>query len=222
MGKKRVIHPELIENNAHLRAVKETLDLIEEQIERSTRLAICEIETKKQELENDVTADESDWGIFYQKYDIGEVRFKLSCTLRNPFLVTLFSVYELVVVEIAELIQGKKFYSEDIKGNFLDWSKGYYKDELRFQLMGDNERWKRLKLLSDLRNAIVHRFGRVDMVDEKTMERIRKHRLFKGDFEYIVVSEPFLRETFAVVKEELEELMKRYGEWKTAKNPEKK
>ena len=222
MGKTRRFYPELIDINVQLRALEETLELIEEQMERSTRLAICEVETKRQELRNDATADESDWGLFYQEYDMDRINLKLSRILRNPFLVTLFSVYESTVVEIAGFIQGKKVRSDDIRGNFLDGSNRYYKKELQFQLMGDNERWKRLRLLSDLRNAVAHGVGRVDMVNEGTMCRIRAHSLFKGCFDYIIVPESFLRETFAMVKEELEELMKRYGERKTAKNPDKK
>ena len=90
----------------------------------------------------------------------------------------------------------------------------YYKHIIEFDLSENDEHWHRLMVLSDLRNAIAHSNGRVEAVRQETMKRIRGQGLVEEELGFIVVSETFLRETVAVVKGELEDLLKRYKEWK--------
>ena len=133
--------------------------------------------------------------------------------LRGPFLVTLSSVYESAVIEVAGLTRGQKIPPDDIRGDFLESVKKYYKEHIPFELSGDNERWKRLRILYDLRNAIAHANGRFEMIVEKKGEKILKQEGVKKEFGFIIVSGPFLRETFTMVKEELEDLLVRHREW---------
>ena len=207
-----------------LRVLEEQLDLIEEQIDRGRNTAQFDLDAKIQDLPtyDGGKHDESDWDTLYKEHR-SYVEVTLPRILRNPFPVTLFAVYESAVKEIAKLIQketGQKISLGDIRGSdFLDQAKKYYKHVLQFELSEDNKRWKRLKILSDLRNAIAHGNGRVNMVKEETMKRIRKQRLFKEECGFLIVSRSFLRETVKLVKEDLEDLLARYKKWETAKSP---
>ena len=90
----------------------------------------------------------------------------------------------------------------------------YYRYVLQFELSTDNESWKRLKLLYDLRNAMAHANGRLDMVKgDKRKKRILSERGVEDRYGFIVVSGDFLRETFEVVKGEVSGLTGRYGKW---------
>ncbi len=72
-------------------------------------------------------------------------------------------------------------------------------------------------MLSYLRNAIAHANGRRKMVNEKIRDKIQKC-LGKGigieyhDIGYFIVYEIFLKETFRLVKTDLEDLVERYKE----------
>jgi len=80
------------------------------------------------------------------------------------FLVALYAVYESAVTEIARLIQvGQSQYISlnDIKGEFLDRAKKYYKHILQFELYSKEKEWPRIKMLSELRNAFAHANGRL-------------------------------------------------------------
>ena len=190
--------------------LQEQLRFIEEQMERGKERA-------QQELAPDTPSDdESDWDMRRQQYEY-EIEVILPRTLRNPFLVSMFSVYEAAATEIAALIQkkqGRQIGLNDLRGDFLDRAKKFYKDA-QFKLSTNNDRWKRLQILSNLRNVIAHTNGRLEMVAKERRRKIRRYEGANGDYNYLVVSGDFLRETFAVVKDELEDLVARYREWDT-------
>ena len=153
----------LLEVSMELSTLEKHLELIEAQIERGQEEAWSRREAKMMELESD---DEAEWSLIVQEYDY-EVDFVLPRVLRNPFLVSLFAVYESTVTEIAKAMQQKKSAGisiDDLKGDFLKHSKNYYGHVLQFQLSLSNDNWQRLMLLSDLRNAIAHTNGRLDIV----------------------------------------------------------
>ena len=219
MSKRYRIDIRLIEVERELSILGEHLELIEEQIKRSTDLAICEREARERELENDVEADESDWGELHNEYR-NYIEVTLPRILRNPLLVTLFAVYESAVKDIARFMKKEDDPSlDDAKGDFLEHAKKYYKHVLHFELSGDNERWKRLKMLSTLRNAIAHTNGRWEAIDKKTRCKIMKYKVVNKDYGFILVSKPFLRYIVAVAKWELEDLLARYKKWETDKSP---
>ena len=205
----------LLEVSMELSTLEKHLELIENQIERGQEEARSIMEAETLELESD---DEAEWSILGQEYYY-QVDFMLPRVLRNPFLVSLFAVYESAVTEIANLIQRKKGVGisiDDLKGDLLRRSKKYYAQVLQFELSLDNDSWQRLMLLSDLRNAIAHTNGRVDMVSKRTRERILKSEGVREEVGWLVVEGAFLKETFAFVKIDLEGLVERYKEWDTA------
>ena len=190
------------------------IELIEEQITRGEEAAERQFRDKWRELNCD---DEAEWDLLRQERDY-QVDFVLPRVLRVPFLVTLFTVYEAAVTEVASLVQKKtgiQISIDDLKGGLLDRAKKYYGSVLQIQLSQDDRHWQRISLLFDLRNSIAHTNGRLDLVKS---QRKWKILLNPGVSEYlgcIVVDADFLRESFMLVKEELEGLVERYKQWDT-------
>ena len=138
------------------------IELIEEQITRGEEAAKRQFQDKWRESNRD---DEAEWYQLRQERDY-QVDFVLPRVLRVPFLVTLFTVYEAAVTQIASLVQKKKGIQisvEDLKGGLLDRAKKYYGNVLEIQLSQDDRHWQRISLLFDLRNSIAHTNGRLDL-----------------------------------------------------------
>ena len=204
----------LLEVSMELSTLGTHLELIEDQVERGKATARSKMESETRDLEFD---DEADRDFLRQEY-YHQVDFVLPRVLRNPFLVSLFAVYESAATEIANLIQHKKDVGvsiDDLKGDILHRSKKYYEHILHFQLSKDNSNWQRLMLLSDLRNVIAHTNGRLDMVSKGKRDTILKSGGVREELGCLVVDGDFLKETFALVKNDLEGLVERYKQWDT-------
>ena len=208
----------LIEIEMELRTLKTDIKIIEDQIRQGEEDAKCQLHDKWRKLKRLNCADPAEWDILHQERDL-QVDFVLPRVLRIPFIVTLFTVYEAAVTEIAGLAQketGLQISIDDLKGGLLDRAKKYYCSVLELQLSKGTQHWQRIKLLFDLRNSIVHTNGRLDLVNSKRKEKILKDDGVRECWGCIVVDANFLRESFAIVKEELEELMDRYKQWDAA------
>ena len=210
----------LVEANYELEVLDEHLDLLEKQfIDLSERDRLT-TEAKLQTLANEVDKDEFHW------HNVDEVRWRhhefveviLPRLFRGPFMVSLWAVYESTVTEIASHIKedrGLALGLEDIKGgDFLSPAKKYYEHILNFTLCSDNQTWERLRILSVLRNSVAHGNGRFEMLRSNYQDKIKKwsgqHDGISIHSGYLVVSGPFLRDTFSVVKNSLEDLIERY------------
>ena len=201
----------LIEIEIELGILREQLKHIEEGIEQGRERSDLE------SAPNTPSEDESDWDMRRQQYDY-ETEVILPRMWRNPFLVSMFSVYETSVTEVASLIQkkqGRQIRLNDRRGEFLDRAKKYYKDILQFNLSTSNERWKWLNKLSDLRNVIAHTNGRLETVSRERKRKMLRYEGANESYDYLVVSRHFLSKTLALVTDELEDLVARYREWDT-------
>lgn len=202
----------LIDTSIELSTLERQLELIEDQINRRKEEAYNTLQSNLQIFPK----EEHD--IAFQEYT-HEMDFVLPRTLRNPFLVSLFAVYESTVTEIARLIQEKqkrRISIDDLNGNFLQRSKKYYRDVVEFRLSMSNQSWQRVTMISDLRNAIAHSNGRLEMMKKSTrnkMDKLLKLSAVRKEFGFVVVEEAFLKETFAVVKDDLTDLVDRYKKW---------
>ena len=136
---------------------------------------------------------------------------------RGPFLITLFTVYELTVEEIARFTQMTKGIALSLnqyrRGTFLDRAKRHYKKDLKLDLSTSSQRWERLKHLLVLRNSFTHWSGRINLMDSRKKQQVQKvaereDGIILG-IDYIDISDQFLRETFDLVKSELLELIER-------------
>lgn len=120
-----------------LYALEDHLQLIEAEIvhiQKDERLRVDEYIRKE-----GLCPDDPEWHAALQEYD-HRIDFLLPRFFRGPFLVALYAVYESAVTEIARLIQGKmdqKITINDIKGDFLERAKKYYKHILEFDLYSE-------------------------------------------------------------------------------------
>ena len=208
-----------------LYTLEKHLELIEEEIKRGEEAAKAELDVKVRPLylnDRELSLDEQDEEHYYRGEYYYQIDFVLPRVLRGPFLVALFAVYETAVTEVASHIQKKRggqILLNDSKGDLLNRAKKYYKNVLEFELSSNNKSWERLTVLSELRNAIAHTNGRLDMIGEKKrkkMEKILNIDGVKDELGFVIISEAFLRETFTLVKYDLEDLVARYKEWDTA------
>jgi hypothetical protein len=208
----------LLDVSLELHALEEYLETMEKQIDHiaASEKLILEAAIRKQSI----TPDDPEWHFEHQDYD-HRVEFLLPRFFRGPFLVSLYAVYEASVTEIARLLQkgqGRGVSIDDLRGDdFLDRAKKYYKHILNFQLCADISAWQQIKMLSEVRNAIAHTNGRIDMLREGAKKRIldwEKKRIgIDTNWGYIVVDRAFVERTYSKVQLSLEDLVQRYKQW---------
>ena len=210
----------LIEVSSDLDILKDHLKHIEEQVDQGHQSARDILDTMLENLPSLSQNDRQPWSQFAHEIHDDYVEFQLPFILYNSFLVSLYGMYESAVTRIAGHIQKKKEQKVSLdankKGDFLDHAKKYYRDVLKFELSKNNRSWERLKILAELRHAIAHANGHLEMVKESKRKKIRTWmEKYIGIEDYngdIVVSQIFVRETFDIVKDCLEDLLKRYDE----------
>lgn len=208
----------LLDVSLELHALEEYLETIEKQIDHlaASEKLILDVAILKQ----CITPDDPEWHFEHQNYD-HRVEFLLPRFFRGPFLVSLYAVYEASTTEIARLLQkgqGLAISIDDLRGeDFLDRAKKYYKHVLNFELCADNSAWQQIKKLSEVRNAIAHTNGRIEMLRERARQNILKwenERIgIDTSWGYIIVDQAFAKMTFSKVQSSLEDLVRRYKEW---------
>lgn len=208
----------LLDVSLELSALKDYLETLEKQIEhiKKSEQEVLDATIKKM----NITPDDPNWHFEYQTYD-HRMEFLLPRFFRGPFFVSLYAVYESAVTEIARLIQkaqGQAISIDDIKGeDFLDRAKKYYKHILHFELCSDNSAWQQIKMLSEIRNAIAHTNGRIEMLRGKSKERIldweKRNIGIESQWGFIIIDAEFLQKTFSCVQTSLEDLVERYKQW---------
>ena len=207
----------LIEISADLSVLEDQLKHIEEQAEQWRQDAEDIRDTMLENLASLSQNDRQPWSQFAHEIHEDYVECRLPYILHNPLLISIYTVYESAVTRIASLIQKKKGQELSLndyeKKGFLKRAKRYYQDVLEFNLSRDNQSWERLTILAELRHAIAHANGHLEMVKESRRKRIRKwiEREIGIEDHYgdITVSQAFVRETFEMVKHDLEDLLER-------------
>jgi hypothetical protein len=207
----------LIEIESELFVLDDHLNLIEEQIRNKESFERMKSQQKIKKL--NLNPDDPEWHEEQQKLDY-LVDFLLPRLFRGPFLISLYAVFESAVTEIASLIQKQKRITisiNDLRGDFLDRAKKYFKDIVDFQLLSDKLAWDRITILSVLRNAIAHANGRIEMLNKETKQKItnlEKHKVgISSIYGFIVFEEGFLRDTLRLVSASLNDLVERYKKW---------
>ena len=214
----------LLDISIEIYALKSHFDTIEKQIDY--------IETHDREIvektieEEELNSDTPEWHELVQEYE-HKVHVELPRFFRNPFLVSLYSTYETAIIEIAGKIQKKKELKLSIKDinarSFLEQAKKYYKHVLDFPLFEDNNNWAKIRVLSDLRNAISHTNGRLDLIKEGLRNDIKSHSnngySISFTANYMLVEKELAEELLNAVVDSLEKLVARYKSWDTSQKP---
>ena len=162
----------VLEIQSELYALEEHLETIEAQMDRIQRKERLRFDTfvKGERL----SPEDIEWHQAIDDYT-EHIEFLLPRFFRGPFLVSLYAVYESAVTEIAVLMQKELSTGisiKDIRGDFLERSKKYYKHILKFNLCPENKAWQRVKMLAELRNAFAHANGRMEMLKPESKKKI--------------------------------------------------
>lgn len=209
----------LLDVSLELHALEDHYELIEKQISHLSHAEKAALdEYRKKE---NLTPEDPEWNFAEQECD-RKVEFLLPRFFWGPFIVSLYAVLETSVIEIARLIQQsqkQEITVNDLRGDFLERAKKYYKHVLKFELCSDGNAWQRIKVLAEVRHVIAHANDRLDMSNEKTKRTIKaleKQNLgISSCYNYLLLDSYFAKETFSKVRSLLESLVERYKEWDT-------
>ena len=209
----------LIDVSMELHALADHYDLIEKQISllsQAERKALDEYREKEK-----LTPDDGEWDLARQECD-HKVEVLLPRFFWGPFVVSLYAVLETSITEIARLIQQtqkQEIAMDDLRGDFLERTKKYYKHILKFELPGDKNAWERVDNLVQVRHAIGHANGRLDMLKEKAKVRIaalEKRKVgISSYYNYLLVDSSFAKTSLSTVRSLLDDLVARYKAWDT-------
>ncbi len=133
---------------------------------------------------------------------------------RSNFLV-LYSLFEYVLNEICYVIEKKSNLSltlKDIHGAGIERARNYLVKVARVEMPFQSKHWQRAKLLSDIRNKIVHGNGEIDeKFTEKLKEDINKNIIKLNVFSELNVTEQKKKEillSYEFVKQSVDDLQK--------------
>jgi len=150
--------------------------------------------------------------------------------LRNPFLVTLWAVYESGVYELANYVSREKGIEIKLKDyengkTFLNKAKKYFDRELKLPLCTDDPMYQKLNKIMAFRHLIAHSNGQIELITNPKLKQ-KIENLAKEDTdniiigrEYIIFSKDFMQKSYENVKKSLNELMDRVideipnGDW---------
>ena len=136
---------------------------------------------------------------------------------RNPIIVTLWAIFESAIIEIAKEVKDQKKLQislNDINGDFLEKTNKYFNHILKISIDTQGSSWQHLRKFYLLRNAIAHGNGRLDNI-KNTKDR---NKIIQWENENIgittmdrnlICSPNFIRRTYAVVSEILENMTER-------------
>ena len=140
--------------------------------------------------------------------------------IRDRFIISIYSVFETSITEIAKLIQqtqNQKISINDLRGYFNERAEKYFDHILNFEYYRDTSFKIAIEILTEVRNAIVHANGRVEMLKEHNRQKLERWSkdnqgitFYNG---YLFVEIDCARQIFNKVKLFLEDLVKRYKEW---------
>jgi len=137
--------------------------------------------------------------------------------LRAPFLLSLWSVFESGINDIAKYIQQKKGCAKsprDVRGeNTLDGFQKYFDQDLRFPLFINDSAKDDLTNLLMLRNAFAHAGGQIDQVKLKDRPKIKRwaktDKSIAIDGDWLVPSSSYVSGIYSTVDYLLRDLMQR-------------
>jgi hypothetical protein len=208
----------LLDVSLELHALEDHLEIIENHIMQLTESEFTKFNDFVR-AEN-LTPDDADWDLARQERD-HRIEFLFPRFFRGPFLVALYAVFEAAVIEISRLIQSKnnqQISINDLRGDFLEKAIKYYKNILQFDLYANKE-WEQINMLSELRNAIAHTNGRIDMLKKESQKKILKWEKQNDGistyYNFLVVDAEYTRKIYDCVRVYLEDLLMRYKEWDT-------
>ncbi len=147
-----------------------------------------------------------------------KLKFEIPRLVWSPFIISAFATFESGMFELAhefQKINKHRIAIEDFNDRKLDKFKKYYDLVLNISLKDNNERWKTLKMLADIRNAIAHHNGRVKMLNSELQIKLEnwagENTGIGIENGYLIVYEQFANTACQNVISMLRELMGIYN-----------
>lgn len=208
----------LLESSLEIYAVQDYYDSMENQIERVQQKLKLKLDTKLKT--QNLTIDDLEWHQAYDEYSRW-ADFLLPRFFRGPFLVSLYALYESVVMEVATAIQVRNPNNETFKNfkkkcrkneqkelSLLDAYRKYYSSVMKIDLCPDDTVFNKLIILMKLRHAVAHANGRIASLRPDSfrgeIKRIAKENPgVIDDSKYITFGKEFVAEMADMVINEL-------------------
>ena len=211
----------IVDFDWRLLEISEEIEILHENFKNIKKLIndlqfLEEREFQSRAKAENLNPDDPEWTVLGQ-----EVDYKYNCIIPRyywgTFLVSLYAVFEIGIIEIANEIQkakNLKIAIDDIKGNFLDRSKKYYEHILEFDLYQNNSDWEQINHLKHVRHAFAHTNGRANMLKTSIRKNISiLENQTNGIiiwFDYIIPNYKFVENSYIAVKNILDDLIKLY------------
>lgn len=137
--------------------------------------------------------------------------------LWNPFITSVWSVFESFVIDTAGLIQAKKQRTlgiADLSGASLDKAKKYFENILLFDFIPHAKDWKSLQDILLVRNAIIQSNGRTNRLKGSAKKKIAalasKNSGLSIHQDLLVVNAVFAKNALEQVSSSMKDLADRY------------
>jgi hypothetical protein len=209
---------ELVEMWGELGMLRSYSELLEEHLNYAIERERAAFQTRLQ-ANPLVIQDEEGWAVHQAELD--ELDYKLDVYLprlfRGPFIVTLWGLFESVVLKLADLLknkQGQALSITDFGGGILVQTRKYYDHILHFELC-DSRGWERLRHLYLLRNAFAHSNGYLEMIRNpdkvKKLRKLitRRHGLSEA-LGHILMTKEFVAGEHTMIEEIVQGMLHRY------------
>ncbi|WP_409029038.1 hypothetical protein [Gracilimonas sediminicola] len=195
------------------------MDLVREQLKS---------EWEKFEKNKSIDVSEIEEGIFnehlieYEKQRIKNfeksLRANLPQIIINPFIVSLWSLYETVIKDFAEILREekkitKKLHQADGK-YFIAKAINYFKKDLERDLFLSNKHSKDFRFLGNVRNSIAHHYAKFSSLSGEVQNKL-KNKEYLGiqvhpEKDKIILSLEFAEHMFESVRDHLLTLLNKY------------
>jgi len=207
----------LLDVSLELEVMKDYLQLVEKQIGEIK--AVHKYRLDAELRKNSILVGDPEYDGAIQDYEF-DFEFLIPRFFRGAFIVALYSIYEAAITEIANLMREREpsiipFRKIRVKnGGFLKRAEKYFKDYLKFNLCSDSNAWDKIEMLADIRHAIAHTNGRIEMINQNGKEKIMRWERQKIGIDsfhgYLVFEAKILQDFFSAVSFSINDLVKRY------------
>jgi hypothetical protein len=173
-------------------------------------------EVRKRLASEGLTPDDPEYSSEVQQIDTltDEV---LPRFFRGPFLISLWAVFESGMNEIGEYLGSRRatvLRPRDIRGRDPKdtWAK-YFDHVVKYPLGIDDTTWQRLDELREVRNAMAHANGRVELLAEPLRRKIEEwcaeQRGLSTYFGLLIIAAVYVRDANELVDDTLSSLIAR-------------
>lgn len=200
-----------------LYVLKAQLDFVKEQIPLQTQKQKHELDKKLADYDQ---SDEVEAAIAWN--EIRDYRLwvdeELPRLVINPFIVSVWALYESVLSDLAAILQekrGKSLGLSDIKGkHMVQRADKYFTHVLQFPIDYSEDRKAKLNFLGAFRNAIAHSNGKMSGLKQGLRTRIENGEFngvsASGDRTRVVLEVEYAQSAFDTVSEHLKLLFERF------------